>query len=828
MSVLTEADLNSKIAEADLYLQHGLRENAKDIYEEILGQLPASHPFRAQLEEKLSTSGPASFPETAPTQSGLEPEQRFNNCVGLIEAGFYSDAIDELHVLHELGFRQGAVNAKIAQCEIANDNPMQGVKHLNLALNDQTLSEEERLDVLDRLASIHEATGNTSEAILTLRLITDSRTDFRNAEQRLKIMSIMLEKFERYYHLFKEKHITEEQFDQAKQLAEQNNKDLETILINDFGIKKQQIGDSVAEFFNCPFVEYNELEIGPPPKCLKNLKEDFWRQNNCIPIRQDGKSIKIAAVDPRNQTMMTNLRSMLENNVLEFVVAFPADVNRFIDHFHGKGESLLGEEAEDVFGELADERLDFLDQLASTHEATGNTSEAIRILESITDSRTDFRNAEQRLKIISRIEEDDNALNELELVEDDEEDESEDESSATGVVVKICNRIIEEAYSRNVSDIHVESQAGKGGALIRFRVDGACSNFQTVPYNYKRALVSRIKSLAKLDTAEKRLPQDGKIKFRTRLGKNIELRVSTLPTVGGNEDVVIHILADGDAMALKKMSLLEDNLENLKTLVSRPSGLVLVAGPAGSGKTTTLHAALGHINRPEIKIWTAEDPIEIVQNGLRQVQVRPPIGLDFSRVLRAFLRADPDVIMIGETRDKETAEMVIEAALTGHLVFSTLHTNSAPETVTRLLGMGVDPFNFADSLLGVLAQRLIKRLCPHCRQKYSRADAEEKELLRREYGEHPNKPLEIPKGLTLYRPRGCTHCHKSGYKGRLAIHELLIADDNLRPKIEANAPVAELRLAAMEAGMLTLKQDGILKVMNGDTDLLQVRAATMK
>lgn len=768
MSVPSKTDLNARLAEADLYLQHGLRENAEDIYRQILDQLPKDHPARAQLEERLSASDSSIFHEPAPSVIGLEPEQRFDNCLGLIEAGFYSDAIDELKVLLDRGFRPGAVHAKIAQCEIANDNPLEGVKHLNQALNDRTPSQEDRLDVLDQLASIHVELGNMPEAIRALKSITDVKPDFRNAQQRLTIITEMLAKFERYYHLFKERRLTEEQFDQAKQLADQRHKDLEAILINDFEIEKQDIGVSVSEFFNCPFVEYNELEIGPAPKCLQNLKENFWRSNHCIPISQDGNKVRIAALDPQNQTMLSNLRSMLKGNILEFVVAFNDDITKFTDHFHGKGDSLLDDDADDVFGEL-------------------------------------------------------------ELVEEDyeEEDTSDDDGSEAGTVVKVCNRIIEEGYSREVSDIHIESQIGKRGALVRFRVDGDCSNFLTVPYNYKRALVSRIKILAKLDIAEKRLPQDGKIKFRTRRGKNIELRVATLPTVGGNEDVVMRILAGGDAMALKKMGLHEENFENLKTLISRPYGLVLVVGPTGSGKTTTLHAALGHINRPEKKIWTAEDPVEIVQDGLRQVQVLPKIGLDFARVLRAFLRADPDVIMVGETRDQETAETVIEAALTGHVVFSTLHTNSAPETVTRLLGMGIDPFNFADSLLGVLAQRLIKRLCPHCRQKY-KPDDDEIAMIVKEYGSHPTKPLEVPEGLTLYRPRGCSHCHKSGYKGRLAIHELLITDDNLRTKIEANAPVADLRFAAMEAGMRTLKQDGIIKVLNGDTDLAQVSAATMK
>ncbi|MEN8134449.1 MAG: GspE/PulE family protein [Thermodesulfobacteriota bacterium] len=767
MSQQTKTDLKSKLAEADLYLKHGLRENAENIYQEILDQLPAGHPARAQLEKRLSASDSSQFTAaTAAAPIGLEPEQRFDNCLGLIEAGFFTDAIDELQVLLEREFQVGLVHAKIAQCEIGNDAPQEGVKHLNLALDDKTLSKEDRLDVLDQLASIHASLDNMPEAIKALKSITDVQADFRNAEQRLAVITEMLAKFGKYYYLFKEKLLTEEQFDQAKQLADQRHKSLEVILINDFEIEKKDIGWSVSEHFNCRFVEFNELEVGPPAKCLQNLKENFWRTNHCIAINQDNNNITIAAIDPQDQTMVSNLRSMLKGNVLEFIVSFPDDIDKFTDHFHGKGDSILDDD-EDVFGEL-------------------------------------------------------------ELVEDEyeDEDDTEEDASEAGVVVKVCNRIIEEGYTREVSDIHIESQIGKRGALVRFRADGECSNFQTIPYNYKRALVSRIKILAKLDIAEKRLPQDGKIKFRTRRGKNIELRVATLPTVGGNEDVVMRILAGGDAMALKKMGLHEENFENLKTLIQRPYGLLLVVGPTGSGKTTTLHAALGHINRPEKKIWTAEDPVEIVQDGLRQVQVLPKIGLDFARVLRAFLRADPDVIMVGETRDQETAETVIEAALTGHIVFSTLHTNSAPETVTRLLGMGIDPFNFADSLLGVLAQRLIKRLCPHCRQRF-KPNEDEIQIIKREYGDHPLKPLEIPNDITLYKPRGCSHCKKSGYKGRLAIHELLVTDDALKSKIEANAPVAELRFAALEAGMRTLKQDGIIKVMNGDTDLAQVSAATM-
>jgi len=771
MSQQSQPDLKARLAEADLYFQHGLKENAEEIYKDILAQLPPDHSARAAIEKKIhaaSPSAPPSKPTAAPL--GIEPIHRFENCLGLIEAGFHTDAIDELKVLLDKGFRPGAVHAKIGECLLVNEEPQEALKHLNNALSDHTLTKEERLDVLDQLASTYEATGNIPEAITALKAITTTQPDFRNAQQRHDKIVAMLAKFERFYYLYKQKFITEEQFDRAQQISTQRHKDLEKVLADDFEVDKQAIGESVSEFFKCDFVEFNELEVGPPAKCIKTLKENFWRANNCIPIREDGKTITIAALDPQNQTMLANLRSMLKGHILEFAVAFADDLGKVIDFYHGKLDSAL-DDSDDVF-------------------------------------------------------------NELELVEESEESEDDYDdddagSGAEGVVVKLTNRIIEEAYARNVSDIHIESQTGRRGALVRFRVDGECTNFQTIPFNYKKALVSRIKIISKLDIAEKRLPQDGKIKFRTRRGKNIELRVATLPTVGGNEDVVLRILAGGDALPLKKMGLLPDTMDTLKSLIERPYGLVLVVGPTGSGKTTTLHAALGYINRPEKKIWTAEDPVEIVQDGLRQVQVLPKIGLDFARVLRAFLRADPDVIMVGETRDEETANTVIEAALTGHLVFSTLHTNSAPETVTRLLGMGIDPFNFADSLLGVLAQRLIKRLCPHCRRSYT-PEEEEIETIRREYGDHPTKPLEIDGSTTLFQARGCSHCQKTGYKGRLAIHELLTTDDILRSKIETNAPVAGIRAAAMQAGMRTLKQDGIIKVLQGDTDMKQVCAATNK
>jgi type II secretory ATPase GspE/PulE/Tfp pilus assembly ATPase PilB-like protein len=300
--------------------------------------------------------------------------------------------------------------------------------------------------------------------------------------------------------------------------------------------------------------------------------------------------------------------------------------------------------------------------------------------------------------------------------------------------VQLVNKIILDAYARNASDIHIEPYPGKQNTMVRIRVDGACTVYQTVPFAYRNAVVSRIKIMSDLDIAERRLPQDGKIKFKKYGGKDIELRVATVPTQGGMEDVVMRILAAGEPIPLNKMGFSERNYDNFIKCITQPYGLALVCGPTGSGKTTTLHSALSYINKTETKIWTAEDPVEITQKGLRQVQVKPKIGFNFAAAMRSFLRADPDVIMVGEMRDKETTHIGIEASLTGHLVFSTLHTNTAPESIVRLLDMGMDPFNFADAILCIMAQRLVRTLCPDCKKQYNPSKEEYSELMR-EYGE---------------------------------------------------------------------------------------------
>jgi type II secretory ATPase GspE/PulE/Tfp pilus assembly ATPase PilB-like protein len=421
----------------------------------------------------------------------------------------------------------------------------------------------------------------------------------------------------------------------------------------------------------------------------------------------------------------------------------------------------------------------------------------------------------------------------------DEEVNEQSIEQSDNQLVRLINTMIIEAHSQGVSDIHIECPAGKEKIRIRFRKDGALKLYLELPPAYRSAMVARIKIMCDLDISERRRAQDGKINFAKYSPQHkLELRVATIPTANGVEDVVMRLLAASKPLPLDSIGLSPTNFERLSWAVQRPYGMVLCVGPTGSGKTTTLHSALGYINRPETKIWTAEDPVEITQVGLRQVQVNAKIDWTFAKALKSFLRADPDVIMVGEIRDAETAGMAVEASLTGHLVMSTLHTNSAPETITRLLDMGMDPFNFADSLLAVLAQRLGKRLCKDCKTSAPATQEQIDELLddfMHVYTEPGMRDraavladwvhrFGVNGQLMSYHSPGCDKCDNRGFRGRVGLHELLAVSRPIRRLIQKGSRAEEIQHQALLEGMQTLRQDGIEKVLQGLTSLEDVRA----
>ncbi|MBU4421114.1 MAG: Flp pilus assembly complex ATPase component TadA, partial [Proteobacteria bacterium] len=570
----------------------------------------------------------------------------------------------------------------------------------------------------------------------------------------------------KFTYLLENQILAQKELDKAVVDARSRKVLIETILEKELKIPKNEMGKSLSKFYNVPFIIYNE-NTPIPGELLAGLKVSFMRKNLWVPLRIEDGKIVVVIDNPNDLQKIDVIKSLFSGKEIKFNVSLKQDILDFITLF--------------------------------THD-------------------------EKKLAAI------DDILSQLREEEDDIEEAQTLIGEEDSAIVQLVNKIILDAYERRASDIHIEPAPGKESTRVRLRVDGVCSTYQTIPYNYKNAVVSRVKIMADLDIAERRKPQDGKIKFKKYGGKDIELRVATIPTQGKVEDIVLRILAAGEPIPLEKMGFSKSNFENFVSAITKPYGIVFVCGPTGSGKTTTLHSALGYINKPEIKIWTAEDPVEITQKGLRQVQVQPKIGFNFAAAMRAFLRADPDVIMVGEMRDKETAQIGIEASLTGHLVFSTLHTNSAPESITRLLDMGMDPFNFADAVLCILAQRLVQTLCANCKQAYHPSKEEYDELVR-EYGaEEFNKDINIPYSpdLTLKKANGCEACNNSGYKGRMGIYELLMGTDEVKRLIQANARMEEIRDQAIKDGMKTLKRDGIAKIFDGHCDLIRVRKVCIK
>ncbi|PIP73419.1 MAG: pilus assembly protein [Nitrospinae bacterium CG22_combo_CG10-13_8_21_14_all_47_10] len=566
--------------------------------------------------------------------------------------------------------------------------------------------------------------------------------------------------------------ITEEELTQATAKARKNQIDVETVLLMDFKLQRNDLGKSFEDFYGLPYFGYSDTVI-LPAEMLTGLNRNFLTKNYWIPIQKEGDKVTILINDPLNPDRNQNIRQIFLKKEIEYKIGLKIDIVDFLN-------SSLGMDL-------------------SSSEGEPQTEELSSLLSALKNEQGDVDMAQ------------------------DEDDGSNAISETDSTIVRLVNKILIDAYDQGVSDIHIEPGIGKDSVMVRYRKDGACRIYEEIPSIYKQALISRIKIMSKLDIAERRLPQDGKIKMKYGK-KEIEYRVATCPTVGGNEDAVLRILAASKPIPLENMNFNQRNLELIQATASKPYGLILVVGPTGSGKTTTLHSTLGYINKPERKIWTAEDPVEITQKGLRQVQMLNKIGLDFARAMRSFLRGDPDVIMVGEMRDAETCAIGLEASLTGHLVFSTLHTNSAPETITRLLDMGMNPLNFADALLLIVAQRLVRTLCKKCKEDYH-PDQEEYTALVREYGNGFEKlNIEYSDDLMLKKPVGCQNCSDTGYAGRTGLHECLEGTEEIKRMVMKHSLVEDLRKQAIEDGMTTLKQDGIYKVFKGDCDLKQVMA----
>ena len=606
-----------------------------------------------------------------------------------------------------------------------------------------------------------------------INLDTDSefsRSDIKRATMLAQMLAkLFREDFQStlgpYDYLVQQGKISSQDLDKVQTECGGSGKRIIKKLLDDYKVPENDVGKSLELYYRVPYMKF-DASVEPVQELIENISPAYLVNNLWLPVAGNKEEAVILIDDPSDYNRIMEIQQLLSVKKIELRVGLPDHILHYINR---------GGDSEGDSGGFDDV----------------------------------FKNLEEETGV---------------EVEQTEEEDSDESAAASSAIIQLVNKIIVEAHRLDGSDIHIEPGKDNAPGIVRVRVDGECTEILKVPGEHTSALIARIKVMSRLDISERRKPQDGKCKLK--IGKRqLELRVATVPTVNG-ESAVLRLLAAGSALPMEKLALSDRNFEVVNEMCVKPHGLLLVVGPTGSGKTTSLHAVLGHINKPNKKIWTAEDPVEITQPGLQQVQVQPKIGFTFADAMRAFLRADPDVILIGEMRDKETASIGVEASLTGHLVLSTLHTNSAPETITRLLDLGLDPVNFSDALLGILAQRLMRTLCPKCKEPYQ---PEQKEIdhLIKQYGEDVFPELGIDtNGIELMKAVGCDACGGTGYKGRVGVHEVLVGTHKLQALIYKHAEMEEIRAQAIADGMRTLKQDGIAKIFQGLSDYTQLLNVT--
>jgi type IV pilus assembly protein PilB len=563
--------------------------------------------------------------------------------------------------------------------------------------------------------------------------------------------------------LVKEKVITQEQLEQATKLQKESQSRLASALVKLGFLSDEDVTNFLSRQYGVPAINLSYFEIDPA--VVKLIPFETAKRYQILPLSRVGASLTIAMVDPTNVFAMDDIKFMTGFNI-EPVVASESSILAGIDKAYGTSKE---EELESV--------------MQSMNEAGEGTDIEVQA-------------EEQELE-----------LQQLEKAADE------------APIVKLVNLVLTDAVKRGASDIHMEPYEKE--FRVRFRIDGVLQLIMNPPLKLKDAITSRLKIMAKLDISEKRLPQDGRIMLKMQIGgkkKQLDFRVSTLPTLWG-EKIVLRLLdKENLRLDMTKLGFEAESLAKFEKAILKPYGMVLVTGPTGSGKTNTLYSAISQLNQPDTNIMTAEDPVEFQLGGVNQVQMKEQIGLNFATALRAFLRQDPNTILVGEIRDFETAEIAIKAALTGHLVLSTLHTNGAPETITRLMNMGIEPFLVATSVHLICAQRLVRRICKDCAEP---VDVPPQALIDEGYTPEESKTVQIMKG------KGCATCNKTGYKGRTGLYEVMEVDDEIRELVLVGASAVELKKKAIERGMITLRRSGLIKVAAGWTTLEEVARETI-